>query len=72
MVLPGGDIAERRYPSATVRRVCRVWADAARQLLTGALAASWGGIPPNLDIKPVVIRGEPRPALVEVADSSDD
>jgi nucleotide-binding universal stress UspA family protein len=68
-VPPGGDLAERRCSSAALRRV---WADAARERLTDALDAAWGSVPPDLDIKPVVIRGEPGPALVEVADSADD
>ena len=66
---PGGDIFERRCSSAALRRV---WADAARERLEGALEAAWGGVAPDLDIKPVVIRGEPGPALVEIADSGDD
>jgi hypothetical protein len=48
-VPPGGDLAERRYPSADLRRL---WADAARQRLIGVLDAAWGGVPPDLDITP--------------------
>jgi len=66
---PGGDVFERRCSSAGLRRV---WADAAGERLNGALAAAWGSAPPGLDIKLVVIRGEPGPALVEVADSAGD
>jgi nucleotide-binding universal stress UspA family protein len=68
-VPPGGDLAERRCPSAHLRRL---WADAVRQRLTGALDAGWGGVPPDLGITPVVIRGEPCPALVAVAECGDD
>ncbi len=62
-------IAERRCPSGHLRRL---WAEAARQRFIAALAAAWGGVPPDLDIRPVVIRGEPGPALVEIASSGDD
>jgi nucleotide-binding universal stress UspA family protein len=66
---PGGDLAERRCPSGHLRRV---WADAAREQLKAALDAAWGTVRPDLDVQPVVIRGEPGPALVDVADSGDD
>lgn len=66
---PGGDLAERRSPSPYLRRL---WADAARQRLTDALEAAWGVVPSDLDIQPVVIRGEPGPALVQITDSGDD
>jgi nucleotide-binding universal stress UspA family protein len=68
-VPPGGDLAERRCPSVALRRV---WAADAQKRLEDALGTACGGVPPNLDIKLVVIRGEPGPALVEVADSGDD
>lgn len=66
---PGGDLAEHRCPSAALRRV---WADAARKRLEDALAAACGGVPLDLDIQLAVIRGEPGPALIETAGSSDD
>jgi nucleotide-binding universal stress UspA family protein len=68
-VPPGGDLPERRCPVPELRRV---WADAARQRLTGALAAACGGVPAGLDITQAIIRGAPGPSLVEVADSDDD
>ncbi len=68
-VPPGGDLAERRCPSAALRRV---WADAARQRLEDTLGAACGGAPPDLHIKLAVIRGEPGPVLVEAADSAGD
>ncbi len=68
-VPPGGDLAERRCPSAGLRRV---WAHAARKRLEDAVGAAWGGVPPGLDLKLVVTRGEPGPALVGTADSADD
>jgi nucleotide-binding universal stress UspA family protein len=68
-VPPGGDLAERRCPSSALRRV---WAEAAGQRLKDAVGAAWGGVPPSLDLKLVVVRGEPGPALVGIADSADD
>ncbi|MGH3251532.1 MAG: universal stress protein [Trebonia sp.] len=67
-VPPGGDLAERRYPG----QLRRIWEDAARERLKAALDAAWGSAPPDLDIKSVVIRGEPGPALVNIANSADD
>ena len=67
-VPPGGDLAERRWPSAYLRRI---WADNARQRLKEALDAAWGG-PAGVAIEPVIVRGEPGPALVDIADSADD
>ena len=57
--IPHSDLAERRWPSAYLRRI---WADAARQQLSRALDAAWGS-QPGVDIEPVIIRGEPGPAL---------
>jgi len=66
---PGGDLAERRCPSPALRRA---WADAAGDRLKAALDAAWGSVPPGLDLQLVVVRGEPGPALVHLADSGDD
>jgi nucleotide-binding universal stress UspA family protein len=66
---PGGDLAERRCPSPALRRA---WANAAADRLKAALDAAWGSVPPEEDIQLVVIRGEPGPALVHLADSGDD
>jgi nucleotide-binding universal stress UspA family protein len=68
-VPPGGDLAERRWPSPGLRQA---WTEAARQRLEDAALAAWGGAPPGLDLSFVVIRGEPGPALVDIADSGDD
>ena len=65
-VPPGGDLAERRSPSPQLRRA---WTDAARQRLTDALDAAWGGVDPALDIEPLVVRGDAGPALVDIANS---
>jgi nucleotide-binding universal stress UspA family protein len=66
---PAGDLAERHCASPGFRRLR---ADAARPRLNDALDAAWGVVPPDLGLQPVVIRGEPGPALVEIADSGDD
>jgi nucleotide-binding universal stress UspA family protein len=68
-VPPGGDLAERRSPSSALRRV---WAEAAGKRLKDAVGAAWGGVPPSLDLKLVVVRGEAGPALAGIADSADD
>jgi len=66
---PGGDLFERRRPSAGLRRI---WEEAARRRLQEAFDAAWGCVPDGLALRPVVLRGEPGPALVGVACSSDD
>lgn len=68
-VPPGGDLAERRAPSAQLRRI---WTDAAWQRLRDALDTAWGADDPDLDIEPVVIRGEAGPALVDLANTGAD
>jgi nucleotide-binding universal stress UspA family protein len=67
---PGGDLAERRAPSAELRRA---WAAAATQRLQDALQAAWGGAAPaGLTVRPCVVRGEPGAALVDEACYADD
>ena len=66
---PGGDLAERRFPSSELRRV---WAEAAMKRLRAGLDAAWGGLPDGLSVRAVIARGEPGPVLVDVADSGDD
>lgn len=68
-VPPGGDLAERRCPSALLRPV---WAAAARERLQEALGAACGGVPQDQEIKLLTIRGAPGPALVQAADSAGD
>jgi nucleotide-binding universal stress UspA family protein len=66
---PGGDLADRRQPSAYLRRI---WAQAAGKRLDEALDAAWGGIPADLRFEALVVRGEPGPGLVDVARSAGD
>jgi nucleotide-binding universal stress UspA family protein len=68
-VPPGGDLADRRFPSPDLRQV---WADAAGRRLAEAVTRACGDAPQRLDFRRVVIRGEPGPSLVEIADSSRD
>jgi nucleotide-binding universal stress UspA family protein len=63
-VPPGGDLADRRQPSAELRKI---WKDAAWQRLWRAVDAAWGGIPPGLSVEPRVVRGEAGPVLTAVA-----
>jgi len=65
---PGGEMAERRAPSAELRRV---WTEAAKRRLRDALDAAWGGLPDGLDVRAIIARGEPGPALVEEAGAED-
>lgn len=66
---PGGDLAERRSPSPYLRRV---WVDAAWQRLWTAFDAGLGGVPAGVAVDPRVMRGDPGPVLVELAESADD
>jgi len=66
---PGGDLAERRSPSPYLRRV---WLDAAWQRLWTAFDAGLGGVPADVAVEPRVMRGDPGPVLVDVAESADD
>ena len=67
---PGGDLADRRYPSAFLRQV---WRDAAWLQLWTALELAWGGIAPvGRPAEPRVLRGEPGEVLVASADEPGD
>jgi nucleotide-binding universal stress UspA family protein len=61
---PGGDLAERRYPSPYLRRV---WREAAVKQLTEAFDAGLGGVPDDVPVEAHVERGETGPVLVDVA-----
>jgi nucleotide-binding universal stress UspA family protein len=68
-VPPGGDLADRRTPSAYLREI---WQRAASQRLQEALESAWGGIPSDLSVQRIVARGEAGAVLVDIADSSGD
>src|ERR1700727_244889 len=53
-VPPGGDLAERRQPVYSLRQI---WRDAARGRLQDAFDQGLGGLPADLTVEPVVVRG---------------
>jgi hypothetical protein len=55
---PGGDLADRRYPSGHLRRI---WKQAAWERLYDALNAALGGIPAGMASELFVVRGEAGP-----------
>jgi nucleotide-binding universal stress UspA family protein len=66
---PGGDLAERRNPCPYLRKV---WVDAAWQRLWDAFDAALGGVPADITVEPMVVRGETGPVLVDAAASAED
>lgn len=66
---PGGDLAERRHPSPYLRKV---WIEATRERLATAFNDGLGGIPSDLRVEPLVVRGETGPVLADVADRPGD
>src|ERR1700727_3063861 len=68
-VPPGGDLAERRQPVYSLRQI---WRDAARVRLQDAFDQGLGGLPADLAVERVVIRGPAGPVLVDAADRADD
>ena len=62
---PGGDLAERRAPSAYLRKI---WRDAARERLWAAFEAGLGGVPADLHVEAQVARGDTGPVLVDIAE----
>ncbi len=68
-VPPGGEMAERRAPSAYLRKV---WREAAWERLWAAFDAGLGGVPADLTVEPQVARGETGLVLVEAAGRPDD
>jgi nucleotide-binding universal stress UspA family protein len=61
---PDGDLADRRTPCEELRRL---WAQDARERLQDALSLAWGELPADLPVRPVILRGRPRPVLVNAA-----
>jgi nucleotide-binding universal stress UspA family protein len=61
---PGGELADRRQPSAHLRAV---WKEAAWQRLWEALDLAWGGLPADLRATPTVLRGEAGQVLIDTA-----
>jgi nucleotide-binding universal stress UspA family protein len=61
---PGGELADRSYPSPELRRV---WKQAAWDRLWRAIELAFGGPPADIAMSPKVIRGEAGQALTEAA-----
>ena len=68
-VPPGGDLAERRWSVPELRQV---WQDAAWRRLWDAFDAALGGLPAELPMEPVVMRGDAGRILVRTASREDD
>ena len=51
---PGGDLAERRQPNLQLRKL---WRDAAQERLWDAFDRGLGGLPADLSIEALVVRG---------------
>lgn len=67
---PGGDLAARHSPGATV--MVGAWQDLARQRLLSALGDVFGETGPGVPMHALVARGVPGTALVETADRDGD
>jgi len=61
---PGGDLADRRFPSPYLRQV---WREAAAKELNEALERAFGVEPADVLVKPAVVRGPAGPVLVAAA-----
>ena len=68
-VPPGGDLAERRYPSVYLRTI---WREAAARQLGDAFDSGLGGVPGDVYVEAHVERGETGPVLVDVASEPGD
>jgi len=66
---PGGDLAERRQPNLQLRKL---WRDAAQERLWDAFDRGLGGLPADLSIEALVVRGPAGPVLVDCAKDPDD
>ena len=65
----GGEYAYRRAPCPVL---LRVWEHAARQRLDEAFEEAFGGLPDDVTVRQVVVRGKPGPILVKLADQPAD
>jgi nucleotide-binding universal stress UspA family protein len=68
-VPPGGDMADRRYPSAHLRQV---WRAAAAERLSEAVELAFGGDPGDIVLQQVVLRGDAGRVLVSAASEAGD
>ncbi|HEX5190074.1 MAG TPA: universal stress protein [Streptosporangiaceae bacterium] len=65
----GGELAYRRAPCPLL---LRLWEQAARERLTEAFDAALGGVPADVTVRGMVVRGRAGPVLVDLADRPDD
>jgi nucleotide-binding universal stress UspA family protein len=65
----GGEIAYMRTPCPVL---LEVWEQAARDCLSTAFDQAFGGMPAGLEIRSVIVRSEPGPALVGTAGQAGD
>jgi nucleotide-binding universal stress UspA family protein len=65
---PGGELADRRYPSPYLRAI---WKQAAWDRLWHAVDLAFGGPPDDVDFSPEVVMGQPGEVLARVAQQSD-
>ncbi len=61
---PGGDLADRQYPSAHLRQL---WREAAADRLRESIDRAFGGMPADLLVEAAVIRGPAARVLVAAA-----
>jgi nucleotide-binding universal stress UspA family protein len=61
---PGGEMADRRYPSAQLRAA---WKQSARDRLVQAIELAIGGQPADVDFRPQIVRSAPGEALTLIA-----
>ncbi|WP_042381050.1 universal stress protein [Streptacidiphilus melanogenes] len=66
---PGGEISYRRAPCPPL---LRVWEDEAARRLRNSFDEAFGGLPEDLPVELVTVRGEAGVSLVYVADRSED
>jgi len=66
---PGGDMADRRAPNPILRKV---WQESAWRRLWESIEAAWGGPPDELEMWPVIVRGNPGEVLVGLANRPED
>jgi nucleotide-binding universal stress UspA family protein len=66
---PGGELVDRGAPSAYLREV---WSEGAWQRLWLALELAFGEVPADVQVEPLVVRGDAGSVLVRVANSDDD
>ncbi|HEY2287607.1 MAG TPA: universal stress protein [Streptosporangiaceae bacterium] len=66
---PGGELADRRFPSPYLRQI---WREAAARELGDALDLAFGGEPADMLIRPAVVRGPAGPVLIAAASEPGD